>query len=147
MHADDRLSAIIDDLYAGALDDAAWHRGILGIALLVRGASAVIFGVNPLTESTFRAESHDFDPELLNEFCTRWFDREIRLQPALLRPIGEPIFDAKLMPMRTWQQSEIYNEFLYKIDKPWFLCFWLHKTSHKYSILAIYGSRQRGPMD
>lgn len=147
MNLEANIPTIIDELYAGTLDDAAWHRGILGIAHMVSGASAVIFGFNPMTELVFRVESHDCDQDVLDQFCNEWFDKEIRLLPVLRCSVGEPIIDAQLMPIRTWQRSEIFNDFLYKVDKPWFLCFWLHKNIDKYNIFVIHGSRQRGPMD
>ena len=142
-----QVDQIVGDLYAGTLDDIAWNRAIRSIVDLARGASATLFGINPLSATIFRAESHGFDKERLREYCATWFEKEIRFQPALALSIDEPIFDAKLMPIRTWQRSEIYNDFLAKLDRPWFLCFWLHKALDKFSILAIHGSLLRGPLD
>lgn len=141
------IDSIIDDIYAGTMDDQAWHRAIVAIMNLVGGASASITGVNPRTRLAFRAEVHNLDPTLFDAYRGQWFDREIRLAPALHLPAGEPFFEARLMPSRDWRRSEIYNEFLCKVDLPWFLCFWLHKTPEKLSSFAIQGSRLRGPLD
>ncbi len=147
MRVDGRIPAIIDDLSAGALDDAAWQRGIAGITNLVRGASAIIFGIDPVAQKFFRAEAHGVAPEQMHDFSTRWIEKEIRLPPVLRYPVGEAMFDRKLLPMNVFRGSEIFNDFLLKIDKPWILCFWLHKSADKCSILSIHGSRRRGPMD
>lgn len=141
------VAQIVDDLYAGTLDEVAWCRAIQSITDRVRGASTVLLGVNPMSGVIFRAETHGFSQEHVREYCTTWFDKEIRFPPALSHAVGEAMHDAKLLPVKVWQRSEIYNDFMLKLDRPWFLSFWLHKTREKFSILAIHGSRQRGPLD
>jgi DNA-binding CsgD family transcriptional regulator len=139
--------SIVDDIYSGTTDPEAWHRAILAITDLVGGASASLTGVNPRTNVVFRSEVYRLDRQFFETYSNDWFDREIRLAPALQLPAGESFFESKLLPMRTWERSEIYNELLYKIDRPWFLCFWLHKTEEKLSALAIHSTRLRGPFD
>ncbi len=80
-------------------------------------------------------------------FAAHWADKEIRLPPALRCSIDEPIFDRKLMPMRLWRRSPIYNDFLLKIDRPWILSHWLRKSPEKSVLFTIHGSRRRGPLD
>lgn len=147
MQTVENIPTIIDDLYAGALDDAAWHRGIMGIANLVRGASAIVFGVNPRSKVPFRAEPHNVEREVMSEFADHWADKEIRMPAVLQLSMGEAMFDQKLMPLSSFKQSIIYNEFLVKVDRPWVLCFWLHKLAEKCTMLSIHGSRRRGPLD
>lgn len=139
--------SIIEDIYAGTTDQQAWHRAMGAIIDLVGGTSASLTGVNPRTSIAFRSEVYRLDRELFDAYVNTWFDHEIRLAPALHLPAGEPFFEMKLLPMRDWKRSPIHNDFLYRIDKPWFLCFWLHKTDEKLSALAIHGSRTRGPFD
>ncbi|MCU0758093.1 MAG: helix-turn-helix transcriptional regulator [Steroidobacteraceae bacterium] len=138
---------IVELLYEGTLDDQAWSKAIRSLTCLVGGASAILFGVDPRSRTTFRAEPHAFDQKVLDDFCAHWFDQEVRLPPALAVPLDEPIVDARLMPVRVWKRTPIFNDFLRPIDRPWFLCFWLHKTAEKLSILAIHGTRKRGPFD
>jgi DNA-binding CsgD family transcriptional regulator len=138
---------VIEALYAGTTDPQAWHAAISSITSIVGGDSAAIMGVNPRLQSTFRSEVYNIDRPIIDAYLGQWFDREIRLPPALSLPAGEPFFDQKLLPVRTFRGSEIYNEFLKKIERPWFLCCWLHKSDEKLSSISIHGSTSRGPFD
>jgi DNA-binding CsgD family transcriptional regulator/PAS domain-containing protein len=140
-------AAIVSRLYDGCLDDTAWNQAIQAITNRVRGASAVLFGISPSTNEVFRAENHGSDPGEMQEFRQRWAAHEIRTPLALQHGVGEPIFDARLMPSRTWKNSVLYNEFLLKIDKPWILSFWLDRNADKANLLTIHGSLRRGQFD
>jgi DNA-binding CsgD family transcriptional regulator len=139
--------SIIEDIYAGTIDEQIWHRAILSIIETVGGASASLTCVNPRTSIAFRSEVYKLDREVFDMYVNDWFDHEIRFAPALHLPAGEPFFEKKLLPTREWKRSAIYNELLCRIDRPWFLCFWLHKTDEKLSALAIHSGRVRGPFD
>jgi len=139
--------AVIEKLYVGTTDEKTWTEAINEITDFVGGASSNITGVNPRTGQLFRAETYRVDPQFLETYRTEWFDREIRLEPAMRLPAGEGYFESRLLPTRVWKRSDIYNDFLSKIDRPWFLCFWLHKNPAKLSAFAIHGSGLRGQFD
>ena len=143
----ENTTTILDDLYAGTLDDAAWHRAIVAIVNLVRGSAAVLFGFNPMTARILRDENHRFDPGVLAAYRTYFVNRDVRIEPGLQVPVGHAMFERKLMPMRHWKGSEIYNDLLYPGDSPWVLAFWLHKALNKVVLLSIQGSRHRGAFD
>jgi DNA-binding CsgD family transcriptional regulator len=137
-------ASLIASLYEGCLDEAAWNRGIHQLTDRVGGASAALFGINPVTCNVFRAEPYGVSSEEMDEFGTNWAAHEIRIAPVCRFEPGEPIFDAKLMPTRIWKSSAIYNEFLLRIDRPWILSFWLEKGADKADLLTIHGGRHRG---
>jgi DNA-binding CsgD family transcriptional regulator len=139
--------SVIEAIYAGTTDPQAWHSAISSIARIVGGESAAIMGVNPRLQSTFRSETFNVDRAIIDAYTGQWFDREIRLPPALSLPPAEPFFDQKLLPVRTFRSSEIYNDFLKKIERPWFLCCWLHKSDEKLSSISIHGTTSRGPFE
>jgi hypothetical protein len=58
----ERYVSIIGDLYAGALDDAAGMRGLLGIADMVRASAVLLLAFNPSSGAILRDENHRLDP-------------------------------------------------------------------------------------
>jgi DNA-binding CsgD family transcriptional regulator len=147
MGAVEQIPAIIDDLYAGILDEAAWRRAIAAVISLVNGSAALLFGFNPKTHRILRDENHRFDPEILAAYRSHFASRDIRMDPGLQFAIGDAMFEPKLVPVRHWKGSEIYNDLLLPGDSPWVLAFWLHKASDKVVLISIQGSRHHGPFD
>ena len=143
----EQIPHIIDDLYAGALDEAAWRRAIAAIINLVSGSAALIFGFNPKTHRILRDENHQFDPGVLAAYRSHFASIDIRMDPGLQFAIGDAMFERKLVPVRDWKGSEIYNDLLLPGDSPWVLAFWLHKAPDKVVLVSIQGSRHRGPYD
>lgn len=147
MQAEKSIPKIVDDLYAGTLDDVAWNRALIATADLVSGTCALLFAFSPRTGQLLRNEIHRFDPLAIDEYQREWAATDLRVKLSADLPLGEPIFEAKLMPLRSWKGSEIYNEFLLRADAPWVLAYWLHRTADKVVSLCIEGSRHRGPFD
>jgi DNA-binding CsgD family transcriptional regulator len=147
MRPHEHFLRIIDDLYAGTLDEASWRRAIIGIADLVSGAAVFIFCVNPSTATVLRDEVYRWDPVAAEQYRKFWFARDIRVEPSITISVGEPIFEARLMPVCEWQASEVYNEFLKPNDSPWFLAFFLHKAPDRIVNFSINSSRDRGAFD
>lgn len=147
MRFDQYFPTIIDDLYAGTLDEASWRRAIIGVADLVSGAAVFIFCVNPSMATVLRDEVYRWDPVAAEQYRKFWFARDIRVEPSIAISVGEPIFEARLMPVCEWQASEIYNDFLKPNDSPWFLAFFLHKAPNRIVNFSINSSRDRGAFD
>jgi DNA-binding CsgD family transcriptional regulator len=141
------IPTIIDDLYAGTLDNVAWDRGMIGMADLVSGSAALLLSFNPITGEVRRDGNHGFDPAEVSEYRDHWMTKDIRLAPDNLHLVGEPQFEAKLLPVRSWQMSELYNDFLVRVDAPSILAFWLHKAPDKVVALSIQGTKRRGQFD
>lgn len=142
----DDLAAVIEDLYAGTLDDTAWDRGILGVADLMRASGALLFAVNPSNRAILRDERHRVDPDVLEAYRRHWVQHDCRLPHFMPAPVGTPVTE-HLLPPADWKRSPILNEFLLPADLPHFMPVWLHKASRKYVTLSLQGSRRRGPFD
>lgn len=147
MHADENIPNIIDDLYAGALDDAAWNRALTGIADVVSGSDALLYGLNPTTGEVLRDEGRRFDPAALKEYREHWISKDLRIPLAMQQSTSIAVIDLALLPQRQLTSSEIFNDFLTRIDSPWFLVFWLHKGPERIVGMSINGTRHRGPFE
>ena len=104
MRFDQYFPTIIDDLYAGTLDEASWRRAIIGVADLVSGAAVFIFCVNPSMATVLRDEVYRWDPVAAEQYRKFWFARDIRVEPSIAISVGEPIFEARLMPVSSGRQ-------------------------------------------
>jgi DNA-binding CsgD family transcriptional regulator len=143
----DGISTIIDDLYAGTLDESAWKRALIGTADLVRGAATFVFCINPSTNVILRDEVYRFDPVAVIEYRSHWFSEDIRVAASFTVPIGQASFEERLMPIKQWTDSAVYNDFLVPYDSPWFLAFALHSTPTKVVNFSINSTRIRGPFN
>lgn len=101
------FEAIISDLYAGILDPVAWDRAMIAIADSVRGSAAYLYWLHPLTGAVARNEGYRSDPRVLNEYLSHWISKDIRLSSVLSAPVGEPQYEAKLLPMSEWKNSAL----------------------------------------
>jgi DNA-binding CsgD family transcriptional regulator len=140
------LSTIVEDLYAGTLDDAAWAQALLGIADRVRACAAVLLAFNPSTGAVLRAESYRLDPWIFQNYRDYWSYQDPRIAAAEFIPVGLPMTEVTL-PIPAWSQTPILNEFLLPGDVPHFMPVWLRKTDTKVVALSLPGTRKRGPFD
>ena len=141
------VDAIVEELYAGTLDDEAWKRAILKIIDSVSGSGAMLMAFNPATGILLRNECHRFDPRIAREYRGYWDMSDIRVPAGMRLPVGQPVYEAALFPLSHWKRCEVYNDFLLPNDCPYFLAAWLHKSSDKLVALSIQGSVHRGPFD
>jgi hypothetical protein len=100
------LSKIVDDLYAGTLDDAAWDRALVSIADVVRGSAAYLFAFNPITGEVLRDENHRGDPTALVEYRNYWTYQDIRRPAFANSPVGCPVTES-MLDASTWRRSPI----------------------------------------
>jgi hypothetical protein len=89
---------IVEDLYAGTLDDTAWDRAILGVADMVSASGALLFAVNPTNREILRDENHRFDPGVLDNYRRYWVYHDCRLPYFMPAPVGRPVTE-QLMPL------------------------------------------------
>jgi len=140
------LPKILENLYAGILDDGAWDRAIVAITDSVQGSAALLLAFNPSTGTVLRKENHRLDPSALENYQRYWTFQDPRLAAAATVPTGEPMTELTLA-MPDWGRTPILNEFLIPADCPHFMPVWLHKSSTKVVALSLQGSRKRGPFD
>ena len=127
----------VELLYAGTLDDDAWHLAMISLADLVGAVCTCLFSFRPTDGAVLRDECHRFDPLVFSEYRKNWSGKDPRLLPTLAHDVGVPVYEARLMPVRSWKRSEIYNEFLQPAGIGWFLAVWLHKAPDKVVCLSL----------
>jgi DNA-binding CsgD family transcriptional regulator len=142
-----KIDAIIEDLYAGTLDASAWDRAIGAMVDLLGCTGAILFAVNPTTQTILRDEVHRLDPQGVQLYRQHWITQDIRIGPGLRRPVGEPHHIQEVVPQNVWRRSAILNEFLIPSDVPFFLATWLHKSPQKIVTLAFQASSHHGSFD
>lgn len=142
----EHFSSILHELYAGILDDAAWERGLLGVADAVSASAALLLAFNPTTGAVLRDENYRLDPTLLDNYRDYWTFQDPRMPAARTVPVGLPMTETTLA-IPGWRRAPILNEFLLPGDVPHCMPVWLRKTDTKAVALTLEGTRKRGPFD
>ena len=139
---DRAFTRVVEDLYAGTLDDEAWGRAIIGVADLVRASDVLLLAFNPSTGAVLRDEQHRFDPSVVDTYRRHWSYHDPRLTALL--PVGHPATELTLA-IPQWSRQPILNEFLLPNDSPHIMAVWLHRSSTKAVALSVQGTVKRGP--
>jgi DNA-binding CsgD family transcriptional regulator len=141
------FAKVVDELYAGTLDDAAWNRAMLEIADSVGASGAFLLSFDPRSGGLFRYENHRLDPQVLIDYEKHWTYEDIRREYFLNYPTCVPVTE-RMLPIGTrWRRSAILNDFLTPQDVPHFMPAWLHKAPNKVVALSFQGTRKRGPFE
>jgi len=143
----ENLARVIEELYAGTLDSAAWDRAILGIADMVRASGTYLLAFSPKSGALLRYENHRLDPQLMVDYQKHWTYEDIRREYFLGYPICVPVTERMLPMDNRWHRTAILNEFLAPADVPHFMPAWLVKTPEKAVTLSFQGTRKRGPFE
>jgi DNA-binding CsgD family transcriptional regulator len=146
MPAVPRIPALVEELYAGCLDHAAWDRALIGIADMVGASGALLFAVDPSTATVLRAENHRFDPQVVDDYQRYWTFEDPRTEYFVSVPTGHPATERTLQ-IPGWPHTRFLNEFLLPADAPHYMPAWLRKSEHKCVTLSLQGTRRRGPFD
>jgi hypothetical protein len=59
---------LVGTLDQGALDDAAWDRGLESLAALVEDQGPLLMSINPATHALRRYQCYSCDPEVVSPF-------------------------------------------------------------------------------
>jgi DNA-binding CsgD family transcriptional regulator len=140
------IPRIIEELYAGTLDDAAWHRALLSVADLFGASGAMLFAFNPSTGAVLRDENHRVDPAAVTDYAQYWTFHDCRFKPFLTVPPGFVVTE-QLLHIPNLEKTSFHNEFLLRVDAPHVMPAWLHKAHDKAVALSLMGTRQRGAFD
>ena len=139
------LDRIVDDLYAGALEPAAWERGLKSIARLIGGQGPFLLSFNPTTAAVLRDQIYEYDPAVFRDFREQWSAKDIRLPAALSVPVDTAMTERTLLPHGEWERCEAFNEFFKINDAPWLITAWLHKSPEKVALFSVQATLSRGP--
>jgi DNA-binding CsgD family transcriptional regulator/PAS domain-containing protein len=137
---------ILENLYAGTLDDALWNRALVEVADTVRAAGAYLFAVNPATGVVLRDENHRVDPSVSEAYCRYWTYQDMRRKPFLEAEVGVPQTEESLQ-IPNLRSTALFNDFLLAVDHPHFMPVWLRKSDTKMVALSFQGTRKRGPFE
>jgi DNA-binding CsgD family transcriptional regulator len=139
------ISATIDDLYEGVLDDSAWGRALVRMADLAGGSGVQLIAFNAVTGNLVRDEAHRMDPWVLQEYRRSWGTRDVLVPAAMGVAVGRCTPEHVMMDPREYKRSAMFNDFMYPADCPHVLVTWLHKSSHRLAALSIKSTRRHGP--
>ena len=139
------ISEILDDLYAGALDEDAWGRAMVRVSDLAGASGVNLIAVNLETGRVLRDESHRLDPSVATAYREYWSAKDILVGPLLRVPVGEPTPDYKLASLEAWEGCELFNELALPMDLPYILPTLLHKSDAKIVALSLKTSKRHGP--
>ncbi len=145
--SDALVAEILEDLYAGTLDEAAWDRAWVRIVDLVGGSGVVVLAINPANGAVLRHEVHRFDLQVTRDFILHWAEKDIRVPLGVALPAGIINYGEMTLPLREWRKSEIYNDFLIPNDSPHHLTTWSHKAPTKFVALTIQGTARHGQFE
>jgi DNA-binding CsgD family transcriptional regulator len=142
---DHTIPSIIDDLYAGALDDDTWTRASIAIGDSVGATGIHLFSFNTSTNNVFRDEAHRIDPQLTAAYRDYYCTKDILVDPFLKIAVGEPTPEHKLVSLDAWRKSELFNDLAVPYDMPYVLTTLLHRSPDKFVALSLKTSSQHGP--
>jgi DNA-binding CsgD family transcriptional regulator len=145
--SDATVADILQDLYAGTLDETAWDRALVRITDMVGGAGVVLLALNPSNGAVLRDEVHRFDPQVARDFIQRWAEKDIRVPLGVSLPPGIINYGEMTLSSREWRKSEIYNDFLIPNDSPHHLTTWSHKGPTKCVAFTVQGTTRHGPFE
>jgi DNA-binding CsgD family transcriptional regulator len=110
MHDQERLSALIADIYDAALDRSLFA-DVVGDALaFVGGSAGGLFSKDAASKTGSSAYGYGIDPH----YRQLYFDRYIKIDPTttghFFADVGEPIATADLIPYDEFLKTRIYQE-------------------------------------
>jgi DNA-binding CsgD family transcriptional regulator len=141
------LDRIIDDLYAAALEAAAWDRAMARIARFMNARGQLCVSLNPSTGQAYREQAFGYEPATVVDYHANWAAKDPRILPGLQHPPGIPLTEHDMLPMRPFRCSEFFNEFLVACEVPWVMGVWLHQDASRCTYFSVQGGIDRQPFD
>ncbi len=138
-------TALIADLYAGVLDEAAWPSAMVGVADLAGAGSCHLIAVDLTTNRILRDEPHRTDPALVSAYRKHWSTQDPLVRPVLKIMVGQPMPEHALLPPDQWTSSALYNELAVPFDMPHVLATVLYRSPDKLVALSLKASFRHGP--
>jgi DNA-binding CsgD family transcriptional regulator len=136
---------LVETLYAGTLDAAAWNEALIQVADWVGGSGVQLLAIDPQVHRTLRDESQRLDPVVLRAYRDYWHAHDVLVAPALRLAEGVPAADHHLVPPSEFAQTAMLNDFMRPADTPHVLVAWLHKAPDKAVALSIKATGRHGP--
>ncbi len=141
------LLRLLDALYEGMVDDAAWQRALHAVGDFVSGSALALFSMNPSSGQVFRADVVRADERVMRDYSDIWIQQDSRHLASLTCAVGEPQIDGMLVNTRSYRRSAVFNELLSPADIPYHLATWVERTATRGVVLSVQGSHARGAFD
>src|SRR5262245_26044366 len=110
MRDDEKLSALVGDIYDAALDVTLWVAALAKCAEFAAGAAASIYSSDVAVGKGFAAYQSGFDPR----YVQLYFDKYIKFDPTLtayfFAEIEQPVATADVMPYDEFLETRFYKE-------------------------------------
>ncbi|MFC7609470.1 hypothetical protein [Teichococcus aestuarii] len=110
---EDRLDALIDDLYGLAADggssESGWEALLARVALLMGATSAALQLASPQQGTTRLLATHNVADAVNQDYAAHFFPRDIFMDQARAMP-GQLMLSQDHLPDALVAQSEIYND-------------------------------------
>lgn len=142
---DRALNDIIEDLYAGILDDAVWDRAMAQIRHLAGAHGQSLVSIDPSTSAVYRERLDNFDPALINDYHQNWLAKDPRFWSSMRSPLGTIFLEPDILSVKHFTRTEIFNELLCPENVPWFMATWLHRSERRCTYLSIHGRSGEAP--
>lgn len=142
-----KLLRVIDGLYASVLDENRWFPALQSLLEFVGGTGAFDMIADPVSKTLNRSESIEVDPVVNKLFREHYFEKEIRMPPALRFPVGTLMTGEMLVNTRQFERSEIYGELLAPYDIPHIMVLWTAKSRSEFSAISIQHAKRQGPFE
>lgn len=143
----ERLSAIIDGIYAAALDPEAWPAALEGVAGFVGGAAVMMFWQDSMLAKGGRYHSWGDDPE----YTKSYFGEYIALNPIRkmqpLVPVGKVVSISGLIGAKQMREGRFYDEWMRPQGYVDNVLTNLDRSTSSYATFAVARHERHGLVD
>jgi DNA-binding CsgD family transcriptional regulator len=113
-----RLLPLIESVYAAALDSSRWPDALVRITDHFEARTTIVYGQRAFEDRMIFSMAVGSEQSVIDAFEQYYVHRDVRI-PAIARlREGDIRTDQDLLPAGELQASEIYNDFLTKVDLP-----------------------------
>lgn len=138
------LSALLDMLYEGMLDDVAWSRALTTLSDRFGGATLALFSLVPSTNTLLRYDVLRNDPDAMRDYQENWIHRDPRHAAGLTCAVGEPQTERMLVDARKLRRTDLYHGFMRRWRVPYFMATWLMREPGRGVVITLCNDSRHG---
>lgn len=138
------LPGLLDALYEGMLDDAAWSSALSKVSDHFGGATLALFSVIPSTNEVLRYDVTRNDPDAMRDYQQNWIEHDPRHAAGLTCRVGEPQTERMLVDVRKLRRTSFQHEFLTRWRVPYFMATWLVRDPMRGAVITLCNDTRHG---
>lgn len=138
------LAGLLDTLYEGMLDEAAWSRALTQLSDCFGGATLALFSVIPSTNAVLRYDVTRNDPDAMRDYQENWIHRDPRHAAGLTCAVGEPQTERMLVDVRRLRRMPLHHEFMERWRVPYFMATWLVREPARGAVITLCNDTRHG---